>query len=150
MANEKWVEMNTHGKVVCGLKNEIFVRDFAPFAIDEPPYLGGNDEGPNPLEYLLGALSACTSITAAFVAKEKGFEYSGLSFKNSGKLDTRGLSGVEGVTTYFQTVIFIAEFDTVESDEKLQAFKQIVEKRCPIYNLMRDAGVKLETVWKKK
>ncbi|WP_050616522.1 OsmC family protein [Bacillus testis] len=150
MADEKWVEMSTKGQVVSGMKNEIYVRDFSPIIIDEPVRLGGSDEGPNPLEYLLGALSACTSITIAMVAKQKGFSYSGLSFSNSGKLDARGLSGVEGVTTYFQTVSFEAVFETEERDENLQALKEEVEKRCPIYNLLKDAGVAVDSQWKIK
>jgi uncharacterized OsmC-like protein len=49
------------------------VRDSAPFIVDEPEQLGGINEGPNPLEYLLGAVSACTSFIIGYAAKEQNF-----------------------------------------------------------------------------
>lgn len=147
MTKEKLVTLSTSGKLDAGLKNSVFVRDFPAFIVDEPTNLGGTDEGPNPLEYLLGALSTCTSIMVAFIAKEQNFAYKGLEFSNSGTLDLRGLNGVEGVTTYFQTITFEAVFETEESQEKLVTLKEAVEKRCPVYNLIKDAGVQLETNW---
>ena len=33
-----------------GLHSKATVRDFAPLDIDEPPALGGTDQGPNPVE----------------------------------------------------------------------------------------------------
>jgi len=38
---------------------------------DEPRQAGGNDEGPDPYEYLLAALGACTNMTLHIYAKQK-------------------------------------------------------------------------------
>lgn len=142
--------VNTTGKWEGGLKNSVFIREFSPIIVDEPKTLGGSDEGPNPVEYVLAALSTCTSITIAFVAKELKFSYQGLEFKNAGTLDLRGFSGVEGVSTHFQTVEIEVIFDTDESIEQIERIKETVEKRCPVYNLLKDAGVHLKANWIKK
>lgn len=84
------------------------------------------------------------------IAKEQNFSYDGIEFKNSGTIDARGMRGVEGVSTHFQTVSFEAIFSTDESEERLEELKKEVERRCPIYNLIVDAGVAIESNWYKK
>ncbi len=84
------------------------------------------------------------------IAKEQNFSYEGIGFKNSGTTDARGMRGVEGVSTHFQTVSFEVTFLTGESEERLEQLKKEVKRRCPIYNLIVDAGVAIESTWYKK
>jgi len=46
------------GRMLTHAAAEIHVRDFAPIISDEPPSRGGENRGPSPLEYILGALCA--------------------------------------------------------------------------------------------
>ncbi|MFA1820331.1 OsmC family protein [Virgibacillus oceani] len=150
MTQQPLATLRAEGKSAGGLKSQIQVRDLAPFIVDEPERLGGTNEGPNPLEYLLGAVSACTSIIINYAAKEQNFKYNGARFSAEGTLDPRGFKGVEGVTTYFQTVKISITLATEESNEKMLKLKETVEQRCPIYNLLKDAGVDVTTDWHKE
>jgi uncharacterized OsmC-like protein len=119
------------------------------FVIDEPPDLGGTDEGANPLEPLLGALVGCENVIANFVAKELGFQLNGIRFHAEGILDPRGLMGDPNIQPYFQEVKIRAEVETDESEERVQELQKIVDQRCPVFTLIKAAGVKLDVEWKK-
>ena len=51
------------------------------FSVDEPERLSGTDAGPNPLEYMLGALAGCPNVTGHLVAKEMGSEIKSMSIQ---------------------------------------------------------------------
>ncbi|MDY0409170.1 OsmC family protein [Virgibacillus soli] len=145
----KKATLSAHGSWEDNLRNEVKVRDLTPFIVDEPERLGGTNAGPNPLEYFLGALSSCTSIVTAMVAKEIGITYDALEFFVDGELDPRGYQGVEGVQTYFETVALEIKIDTKADEEALQQLKEKVEQRCPLFNLLKDAGVAVQSQWNK-
>lgn len=150
MTTKQLVKIGTSGNWEGNLKTSVSARDFAPFIVDEPEFLGGTNDGPNPIEYVLGGLTGCTSVMIALIAKEKNFSFQGVEFKNNGTIDTRGMMGVEGVSPHFQSVNFEAIFTTDESDSRIEELKEEVEKRCPVFNLIKDAGVKIESNWYKK
>lgn len=58
---------------------------------DEPESVGGADAGPNPFEYLMAALGACTSMTLRMYAERKGLALTGVSVElNHEKIDIDG------------------------------------------------------------
>ena len=141
------IKVASKGKWESGVKTSLSIRDFSPFIMDEPESLGGTDEGANPMEYVLAALSGCTSVMIALIAQEQSFRFSGVEFENVGYIDLRGLMGAEGVLPHFQKVRFEVIISTEESDERIAELKAEVEKRCPVFNLLRDAGVPIEADW---
>ncbi|WP_424237754.1 OsmC family protein [Bhargavaea ginsengi] len=147
MTQHQMAVLRVNGKAEKGLENTVNVRDLPAFSVDEPERLGGTNTGPNPLEYFLGALSACTSIMTSYVAKEQNFNYEGLEYDASGTLDPRGFRGIEGVQTYFQSVELNIVVETGEDEDALERLKEAVEKRCPLYNLLKDAGVEVNSHW---
>lgn len=149
MATAQLMKVETSGEWKQGLQTSIKIRDFKPIIVDEPKTLGGTDEGPNPVELVLASLSSCASIMIAFISKELKFTYTDIEFKNEGTLDLRGLQGVEGVSPHFQSVEFNVVIHTEESEERIEALKNEVERRCPVLNLLADAGVKVEGEWVK-
>lgn len=133
-----------------GVASQSQIRDFSPVIMDEPVALGGLDAGANPLEYLTAALNGCKSVMIPLVAKEMNFEFQSLSFDTNATVDLRGLLGVEGVSSHFQTLTFQVFIETSESDERLLALQQKVASRCPVYNLLKDAGVDMQSLWHRK
>lgn len=63
-----------------------------PFAFDadEPPVLAGTDQGANPVEYLLTALSACLTTTMAYHAAVQGIEIEQIESEYEGDIDLKG------------------------------------------------------------
>lgn len=150
MVTNKMLKVKTSGKWEETLKTSISIRNFPRFIVDEPRSLGGTDEGPNPVEYVLAALTSCTSVMIGLISKEKDFSYQGVDFENDATLDLQGLMGVKGVSPHFQSVNFDVVFRTHEHDSRIEELKEEVEKRCPVYNLLKDAGVRIESNWYKK
>ena len=121
--------------------------EFGIMVTDEPVQHGGTGEGPSPLQSVLGALCGCESVTFNRTAAEMGFAYEGIDFEGEFTIDIRGRLGVRGVTQHFQTIRVQATVYTTESEERLREVVDETEARCPVYNLISDAGVKLEMLW---
>lgn len=135
------------GEWTGGVRSEISIRHFEPIVMDEPESLGGGDTGPNPMEYVLGALIGCKTVVFALVAKEHGFTYSHLEFDLKGSLDVRGLEGVEGVRPYFQSIQGTIKVTTDEDQAALNKVVQESARRCPVYTMLEAAGVAFDLDW---
>ena len=147
MSQAQIVKLSTTGKWEGGVKTSTYVRNFPVMVMDEPTQLGGTDEGANPMEYVLAALSGCTSVMISLIAQEINFAFRDVEFSNTGYLDLRGLMGVDGVSPHFSKINFQVAILTEESEERLEQLKLLVEKRCPVYNLLRDAKVQIQAEW---
>lgn len=64
------------------------------FLADEPPVLCGRDEGANPVEYLLAALSMCVTTSIAAHAAARGIRIDAIESELAGDLDVRGFLGM--------------------------------------------------------
>lgn len=64
------------------------------FLADEPPVLCGNDEGANPVEFLLSALSMCVTTSIVAHAAARGIEIESIESDLEGDLDVRGFLGM--------------------------------------------------------
>jgi uncharacterized OsmC-like protein len=144
------VKVAAKGKWESGVKTNISIRNFPAFSMDEPVELGGTDTAPNPMEYVVAALCGCNGVMIPLVAKELDFAFSGIDFEATGIIDVRGLMGEEGVRPHFQKVRFNVNIQTEESEERIEQLKNEVERRCPVFSLLHDAGVKVDTKWSKK
>lgn len=114
---------------------------------DEPSARGGTGTAPTPLETVVGALCGCTSVTFAKAALELDFAYEGIDFVASFTLAVRDLPGDPGAVLHFQTVRVNAQVRTTEPAIRLDRLADITERRCPVRNLLTDAGVALHLNW---
>ncbi|HIX41876.1 peroxiredoxin [Kurthia sp. 3B1D] len=100
--------------------------------IDEPERLGGTDEGPNPVEVLLGAFGACHSIVARTYAKKFDIDLQDFWVELEGDFDTDGFLGKSDVRPGFSDIRYTFHLQTTASDEQVQAFIAYIEAHCPI------------------
>lgn len=121
--------------------------DYGTFLMDESPATGGDGAGPSPLHTVVAALCGCERVTFERTSQDMGFAYDHLEFEAEYTVDIRGRMGVREVRPHFQTVRMQATVVTHEAEELLRDVVAETERRCPVYNLIAGAGVKLETLW---
>jgi uncharacterized OsmC-like protein len=123
---------------LAGLLSEAKVRDFR-FKIDEPPEYGGRDQAPNPVEYVLAALGACQEITYRYYADTLGIPLNGVSVRVSGRLDLRGLFGVDqGIRPGLRDVHVGVTLDSPAGADDIERLKATVDRHCPVLDIFRN------------
>ncbi len=130
-----------------GMMTVIDTGEYGVLVTDEPEAHGGTGEGPSPLQTVVGALCGCESVTFNRTAAELGFSYGGIEFEAEFTIDIRGRLGNRAVRPHFQTVRVQAVVDTDETEERLREVVEETEARCPVFNLLKDADVRLELHW---
>ena len=107
--------------------------------MDEPPELGGDDTGMNPVEAILCSLGSCLSIVVAAFAKAKKFKYQDLRIELEGDLDPDGFMGLaEDVRNGFQEIRYTFHIKTDEPEEKVKEFLRFVEDSCPVCDILKN------------
>lgn len=105
---------------------------------DEPVELQGTDTGPNPFEYLLAALGACTSMTLSLYAKRKGWPLERVRVELSH--ESRG----QGQKDHVERQVTL---EGPLSDEQRQRLLEIADK-CPVHRTLTtgvEVASRLET-----
>jgi uncharacterized OsmC-like protein len=101
--------------------------------IDEPAELGGTNEGANPVEYLLAALSGCLNVMCHVVAREMNFTLRSVEIKLSGTLNTDKLFGKETTERAGYREINVEITPDADADkETLARWIKTIESRCPV------------------
>lgn len=98
---------------------------------DEPEDFGGNDKGPNPLEYMFTALAACLNVTTHQVAKKHEVNVKSLEIDVNGELDLAGFMG-EDERAGFQEVNVDVDIVTDSDQGKEHEILEEAEGRCPV------------------
>lgn len=143
VVRRKAVEVRNDGTMTAVIDAGVYGQ----FVTDEPVAHGGRGQGPSPLQAVLGAMCGCESVTFNRTAAEMDFAYAAITFTGEFTIDIRGRLGVREVRPHFQTVRVIATIRTPESTDRLAAVVEETERRCPVFNLLVDAGVDVQTTW---
>ncbi len=112
---------------------------------DEPPVLLGQDQGANPVEYLLHALAACMTTSMVFHAAARGIEIEALDSKLEGDIDLRGFLGLSDEVRKGYRMIRI-NF-RVKSDASSATLRELT-KYSPVYDVVSNSlpvEVRIET-----
>ncbi len=119
--------------VRCSVK----IRDFAPITIDEPPELGGNNAGVNPVELVLAALGTCQEIMYSAYASVMDIPLDGVKVNVKGYLNLQGMFGLdEKVPAGYEKITFEAELESSADDESLRKLVETVERHCPVLDIL--------------
>jgi uncharacterized OsmC-like protein len=113
-------------------KFESKARSFS-FIVDEPPALGGNDEGPNPVEYLLGSYAGCLNVVINLIAKERNININRLEITIDGDLDPAKFIGTTGFNRAgFQSINVLIDLQTNADEVTNYELIKAAKERCPI------------------
>jgi uncharacterized OsmC-like protein len=113
-----------------------------PFILDadEPPLLLGQDQGANPVEYLLHAVTACVTTALVYHAAAKGIKIEELESRTEGDIDLRGFLGIDdSVPRGFQNIRMKFKIKADVPEEQLEELCQLGPTYSPVYDTVTRA-----------
>jgi uncharacterized OsmC-like protein len=141
-------EFRARNRWISGGENRSTIKDFFgagvedvsrheafEFANGEPPVLLGDNEGANPVEFLLHALAGCVTTTAVLHASARGIELESLSTRLVGDIDLQGLLALGDVPAGYQGIRIEMDIKAKNaSDEELDDLMQFAQAHSPVCN----------------
>jgi uncharacterized OsmC-like protein len=122
-------------KTFYGALQEDDSRSPLVFDIDEPPVLLGDNQGANPVEYLLVGLSGCLTTALVAHAAAKGIELKSVQSRLEGDLDVQGFLGLsDTIPVAYQEIRVSFRIDADISDEEKQELVEMAQKYSPVFN----------------
>ena len=118
-----------------------------PFVLDadEPPVLLGEDQGANPVEFVLHALASCLTTGLVYHAAANGVKIEEVESRFEGDLDLRGFLGLsDDVRKGYQNIR--VNF-TVKSDGPAEKLREFM-KYSPVFDIVTNpvpVAISLET-----
>jgi uncharacterized OsmC-like protein len=105
------------------------------FDLDEPPVLLGKNQGANPVEYLLVALSGCLTTSLIAHAAARKIKIKKVESRYEGDLDLRGFLGLsEDVKVGFENIRVYFKIDADIPDEQKEELIRMAQKYSPVFN----------------
>lgn len=137
-ATNKWLD-GTHNRATVknfyGAGQVDTTRAPMHFDIDEPPILCGKNQGANPVEYLLVALSGCLTTTLVAHAAARGIDLKGVESRLVGDIDLRGFLGIsKEVPVAYQNIGVYFTIDADVSEDKKEELIKMAQKYSPVFN----------------
>lgn len=118
------------------------------FINGEPPVLLGNNEGANPVEFLLHALAGCVTTTTVLHATARGIRIESLSTELEGEIDLQGLLALDpDVPAGYREIRIKMDIKADCSDKELDELLAFAREHSPVCNTVcRPVPVVLERV----
>jgi uncharacterized OsmC-like protein len=126
------LKFDVEGQSESQTRISVKARQFS-LTIDEPPILGGDDLGANPVEYLLASYAGCVNVLAYLIANELSIKLNKLTIKIDGNINTDRLFGRSfAERAGFKQINLYLKPDTNASPELLKKWASEIKNRCPI------------------
>jgi uncharacterized OsmC-like protein len=140
-ASNKWVN---------GGHNRTTIKDFygagkedtsrpSPFTLDndEPAVLLGQDNGANPVEFVLHALAGCLTTSLIYHAAAQGIQIDEVESQLEGDLDLHGFLGLsDKVRNGYENIRVTFKIKADAPEEKLQELCELAQKRSPVFDIV--------------
>jgi uncharacterized OsmC-like protein len=140
-ANNRWIN---------GGHNRTSVKDFYGagredasrkqtfvFDNDEPVVLLGEDNGANPVEFVLHALAGCLTTSLVYHAAAQGIKIDAVESTFEGDLDLRGFLGMnEDVRNGYENIRVTFKIKADAPEEKLKELCELAQKRSPVFDIV--------------
>lgn len=113
--------------------------------VDEPESLGGKNEAPNPVEYILIGLAGCINVVAHTVADEIEIEINDLKISASGEINVNKFLGIsDDERAGYKSIELKLSFNTNANKSDLDKWQEEINKRCPVKdNLLSETPVNI-------
>ena len=141
-------EFRARNRWISGGENRSTIKDFYgagaedvsrheafEFTNGEPPVLLGQNEGANPVEFLLHALAGCVTTTTVLHAAARGIEIESLSTTLVGDIDLQGLLALADVPAGYQGIRIVLDIKAKNaSDADLDDLLLFAQTHSPVCN----------------
>lgn len=141
-------QFRARNKWITGGENRSTIRDFYgagreddsrsstfEFTNGEPPVLLGNNEGANPVEFLLHALAGCVTTTFVLHAMARGITVHELSTELEGDIDLQGLLGLDDtVPAGYEKIRIRMHVKADCSEQELEDLLAYAQQHSPVCN----------------
>lgn len=151
-ANNVWIDGGTNRSTIkdfygAGVEDESREKPFV-FTNGEPPVLLGNNEGANPVEFLLHALAGCVTTTTVLHAAARGIRIQELSTELEGTMDLQGLLALDDtVAVGYEQIKIRMHIKADCTDKELDELLSFAEAHSPVCNTVcRPVPVVVERV----
>lgn len=105
------------------------------FTNGEPPVLLGDNEGANPVEFLLHALAGCVTTTTVLHAAARGIHIESLSTELAGTMDLQGLLDLDDKAPVgYEQILIRMDIKADCSDEEIDALLAFAQDHSPVCN----------------
>jgi len=118
------------------------------FDLDEPWVLLGKDQGANPVEYLLAALSGCLTTSLVYHAAARGIRIRLVESTYEGDIDLRGFLGLDPrIRNGYEAIRVRMRVEGDATDGELDELVRIAQERSPVFDVVtRGTPVTVERV----
>jgi uncharacterized OsmC-like protein len=146
-------KFRTDNKWINGGHNRSTIKDFygacqedtsreKPFVMDndEPAVLLGEDNGANPVEYVLHALAGCLTTSLVYHAAARGIKLDEVESKFEGDLDLHGFLGLDdNVRNGYENIRVTFKIKADVPEETLDELVRLAQKRSPVFDIVTNS-----------
>lgn len=138
-ASNQWVNGGENRSTIQGFygagQEDTSRREPYVFTNGEPPVLLGNNEGANPVEFLLHALAGCVTTTFVLHAMARGITIKSLSTELAGDLDLQGLLALDdSVSPGYEQIKIRMQVEADCSEAELDDLMAFAQQHSPVCN----------------